>query len=70
MDIGWSNMFFTKKDYFYYISIYDIDPLYYVITSIRIPFTTIDLFFTGMCAAYIGTKWNKTVKNKMAVAIP
>lgn len=42
-----------KKSIAMYIAINELDALYYVITSIRIPFTTIDLILTGMCAAKI-----------------
>lgn len=42
-----------KKSIAMYIAINELDALYYVITSIRIPFTTIDLILAGMCAAKI-----------------
>lgn len=42
-----------KKGIATYIAMNEMDPIYYVITSIRIPFTTVDLILSGMCAAKI-----------------
>lgn len=63
-----------KRCIFYYIGMHEIDPLYYVVTSIRLPFTTIDLFLTGMLAAYISMKLKdrqlkKKVSNIVLIAI-
>lgn len=63
-----------KRCIFYYIGTHEIDPLYYVVTSIRLPFTTIDLFLTGMLAAYISIKlkdkqWEKKVSNIVRMVI-
>lgn len=62
-------MFALRRGIFWYIGTNGIDAVYYVITSIRIPFTTVDLFFTGMCAAYISEKINEKIKTKNRILI-
>lgn len=53
-----------KRCIFYYIGTHGIDPLYYVVTSIRLPFTTIDLFLTGMFAAHLSAKLKDRLSGK------
>lgn len=60
-------MFALKRVIFWYIGTNDIDALCYVITSIRIPFTTVDLFFTGMCAGYVSEKIKGKVEGKNGI---
>lgn len=62
-----------KRCIFYYIGTHEIDSLYYVVTSIRIPFTTVDLFLTGMFAAYISVRlkdrqWKRKSSNIVLMA--
>lgn len=40
-----------KRLLFWYISLNELNKLYYVVASIRIPMTTIDLILIGMCSA-------------------
>ena len=42
-----------KKSFATYITMKELDEIYYVVTSIRIPLTTIDLVLSGMCAAHL-----------------
>ena len=53
-----------KRCIFYYIGTRGIDSFYYVVTGIRLPFTTVDLFLTGMLAAYIAVKLKNRLRGK------